>query len=62
MKTVSSYEHTGSKEHPAGRFSSRIGASPGHTTREQCVVQEGVSKAQKRPQYKSKLATLVKYT
>lgn len=24
--------------------------------------QEGVSKAQKRPQYKSKLATLVKYT
>ena len=23
---------------------------------------EGVSKAQKRPQYKSKLATLVKYT
>jgi len=25
-----------------------------------CV--EGVSKAQKRPQYKSKLATLVKYT
>lgn len=39
MKTVSSYEHTGSKEHPAGRFSSRIGTSPGHTTREQCVVQ-----------------------
>ena len=25
-------------------------------------TQEGVSKAQKRPQYKSKLATLVKYT
>ena len=25
-------------------------------------VNEGVSKAQKRPQYKSKLATLVKYT
>lgn len=26
------------------------------------VLIEGVSKAQKRPQYKSKLATLVKYT
>ena len=26
------------------------------------VRNEGVSKAQKRPQYKSKLATLVKYT
>ncbi len=26
------------------------------------VLFEGVSKAQKRPQYKSKLATLVKYT
>ena len=25
-------------------------------------IDEGVSKAQKRPQYKSKLATLVKYT
>ena len=26
------------------------------------LMSEGVSKAQKRPQYKSKLATLVKYT
>ena len=26
------------------------------------IWSEGVSKAQKRPQYKSKLATLVKYT
>ena len=26
------------------------------------LKKEGVSKAQKRPQYKSKLATLVKYT
>ncbi len=31
-----------------------------YTKRIICV--EGVSKAQKRPQYKSKLATLVKYT
>ena len=31
-------------------------------TQHRLYTKEGVSKAQKRPQYKSKLATLVKYT
>ena len=43
-------------------FSSLFCVSLFHQMQDEYKMNEGVSKAQKRPQYKSKLATLVKYT